>query len=57
MARTRNELIALIEEQISRRVLGDITTSGKLDAMVAALAERRENPYAVAKKLLAAYLR
>ncbi len=56
-ARTRNELIALIEEQISRRVLGDITASGKLDAMVAALAERRENPYAVAKKLLAAYLR
>jgi LAO/AO transport system kinase len=56
-ARTRNELVALIEEQISRRVLRDITASGRLDAMVAALAERREDPYAIAQKLLAAYLR
>ncbi len=56
-ARARNELIALIEEQISHRILKDIAASGQLDALAAALAERREDPYAIVKRLLAAYLR
>ncbi|HWQ61378.1 MAG TPA: methylmalonyl Co-A mutase-associated GTPase MeaB, partial [Negativicutes bacterium] len=56
-ARTRNELLALIEERINRYVLRQISSSGQLDAMVDALEKRREDPYAIVTKLLAAFLR
>lgn len=56
-ARTRNELLALIEERIDRYVLRQISSSGQLDAIVDALEKRREDPYAIVTKLLAAFLR
>jgi len=56
-ARTRNELLALIEERISRHVLKQISASGRLDAMVDALEKRLEDPYAIVAKLVTEFLR
>lgn len=56
-ARTRSELIALIEEHINRHVLKQISSSGQLDEMVASLEKRQEDPYAIVTRLLAAFLR
>lgn len=56
-ARTRNELLALIDERINRYVLKQVSASGQLDAMVDALEKRREDPYAIVAKLLTAFLR
>jgi LAO/AO transport system kinase len=56
-ARTRSELIALIEEHINRYVLRQITSSGQLDEMVASLEKRQEDPYAIVTRLLASFLR
>lgn len=56
-ARARNELLALIEERISRHVLKQISASGQLDAMVDALEKRREDPYAIVAKLVTEFLR
>lgn len=55
--RTRNELLALIEEHISRYVVRKVSAAGQLDGMVAALAKREKDPYAIVNELLAAFLR
>jgi len=55
--RTRNELLALLEELISRRVLAKITASGELDSLVTSIEQRLQDPYTVAFKLLSNYLR
>lgn len=55
--RTRNELIALIEEHINRYVVKQISSSGQLEAMVASLENRQEDPYAIVTRLLAAFLK
>lgn len=55
--RTRNELLALLEEQISRRVLAKITVSGELDSLVTSIEQRIQDPYTIAFRLLSNYLR
>ncbi len=57
MQRTRNELIALIEEHINRYVVKQISSSGQLETMVASLENRQEDPYAIVARLLAAFLK
>jgi LAO/AO transport system kinase len=55
--RTRNELLALLKEQISRRVLVKITASGELDSLVTSIEQRLQDPYTIVFKLLNNYLR
>ena len=54
--RTRNELLVLLNEQISRRVLAKITESGELDLLVTSIEQRLQDPYTIANKLLSNYL-
>lgn len=54
--RTRNELLVLLKEQISRRVLSKITESGELDSLVTSIEQRLKDPYTIANKLLSNYL-
>jgi LAO/AO transport system kinase len=54
--RTRNELLVLLKEQISRRVLAKITQSGELDSLVTSIEQRLQDPYTIANKLLSNYL-
>jgi len=54
--RTRDELLALLEEQISRRVTEKMRASGELDFLVASIEQRRQDPYSVVAALLDAYL-
>jgi len=54
--RTRDELLALLEEQISRRVTAKMKASGELDFLVASIEQRRQDPYSVVAALLDAYL-
>jgi len=54
--RTRNELLVLLKEQISRRVLAKITESGELDSLVTSIEQRLQDPYTIANKLLSNYL-
>ncbi|MDT8902292.1 methylmalonyl Co-A mutase-associated GTPase MeaB [Anaeroselena agilis] len=56
-ARTRSELIALLEEYIHRRVLGRVTESGQLDQLVAKIEKRDRDPYSVVSELLNAFLK
>ncbi|WPC43209.1 methylmalonyl Co-A mutase-associated GTPase MeaB [Clostridium sp. JS66] len=55
--RTRNELLSLLNEQISRRMLAKITVSGELDSLVTSIEQRMHDPYTVVSKLLDNYLR
>jgi LAO/AO transport system kinase len=55
--RTKNELLALLEEQIGRHVLSKITSTGKLDAMVLSIEQREKDPYTLVSELLASFLR
>jgi LAO/AO transport system kinase len=55
--RTRNELVALIEELIRRQVFAKITASGQLDLSVKLIEKREKDPYTIVSELLAAYLR
>lgn len=55
--RTRNELIALLEENIHRRILGKITASGQLDQFVTMIENRDRDPYSVVSGLIADFLR
>lgn len=54
--RTRDELLALIQEQISRRVTAKMKASGELDFLVASIELRKQDPYSVVAALLDAYL-
>ncbi|MDR7867216.1 MAG: methylmalonyl Co-A mutase-associated GTPase MeaB [Sporomusaceae bacterium] len=55
--RTRNEFIALLEENIHRRILGKITASGQLDQFVAEIETRNSDPYSVVSRLISEFLR
>ena len=55
--RTRNELISLLDEQIGRYILKNITTGGKFDTLVTAVEKREQDPYTVVADLLRQMLR
>ncbi|HWR42518.1 methylmalonyl Co-A mutase-associated GTPase MeaB [Sporomusa sp.] len=55
--RTRNELLALLDEQIGRYVLRNVTTGGNFDSLVAAVEKREKDPYTVVTDILRQTLR
>ncbi|CQR72501.1 putative GTPase [Sporomusa ovata DSM 2662] len=55
--RTRNELLALLDEKIGRYVLKNVTASGNFDSVVAAVERRERDPYSVVAELLRQVLR
>lgn len=55
--RTKNELLALLDEQIGRYVLKHITTGTSFDALVASVEKREKDPYTVVNDLLRQVLR
>jgi LAO/AO transport system kinase len=55
--RTQNELMALLDEQIGRYILKNITSSGEFTAVVAAVERRERDPYSVVANLLRQVLR
>lgn len=55
--RTRDELLSLLNEQISRHMIEKITVSGELDSLVTSIEQRMHDPYTVVSKLLSNYLR
>ena len=55
--RTRNELLALLDEQIGRYILRQITTGGSFDKLVASVEKREQDPYTVVAELLRQMLR
>jgi len=54
--RTRDELLALLEAQISRRVAAKMKASGELDFLVVGIEQRKRDPYSVVVDLLDRYL-
>ena len=55
--RTKNELLALLDEQIGRYVLKHITTGGNFDSLVVSVERREQDPYTVVAGLLRQVLR
>lgn len=55
--RTRNEIIAMINEQIGRRVAEVVVASGEFDSQVDAVNQRQNDPYTVVNKVLADVLK
>ncbi|WP_425060011.1 GTPase ArgK [Sporomusa carbonis] len=55
--RTKNELLALLDEQIGRYVLKHITTGGNFDSLVLSIERREQDPYTVVAGLLRQVLR
>ncbi|TWH48193.1 methylmalonyl Co-A mutase-associated GTPase MeaB [Sporomusa sp. KB1] len=55
--RTRNELLALLDEKIGRYILKHVTDSGDFDSVVAAVERRESDPYSVVADLLRQVLR
>ncbi|QDR80100.1 methylmalonyl Co-A mutase-associated GTPase MeaB [Sporomusa termitida] len=55
--RTKNELLALLDEQIGRHVLRQITTGGNFDKLVTSVEKREQDPYTVVAELLRQMLR
>lgn len=55
--RTRNELLALIEEHIGRYVLQQLNSWGQLDTLVSRIEKREKDPYTTVSELLHTYLR
>ncbi|SDE73800.1 methylmalonyl Co-A mutase-associated GTPase MeaB [Sporomusa acidovorans] len=55
--RTQNELLALLDEQIGRYILKNITADGQFDALVTAVERREKDPYTVVADLLQQVLR
>ena len=56
-ARTQNELLALLDEQIGRYILKHIVGSGEFEAVIAAVEKREKDPYSVVAALLRQVLR
>jgi len=50
--RTKNELLAMLEEQLGRYVLRTISGSGQFDQMVVAVQQRQKDPYSVVDMIL-----
>lgn len=55
--RTRNEIIAMINEQIGRRVAEAVVASDEFDSQVDAVNQRQNDPYTVVNKVLADVLK
>lgn len=55
--RTKNELLALLDEQIGRYVLNNITSNGDFNSVVTAVERRERDPYSVVSDLLRQVLR
>lgn len=55
--RARNELLAMLNEQIGRYVLSNIKSSGKFDQMIASVEKRENDPYSVVSDILKGLLR
>lgn len=55
--RTRNEIIAMINEQIGRRVAEVVVASDEFDSQVDAVNQRQNDPYTVVNKVLADVLK
>lgn len=54
--RTKNELLAMLNEQMGRIILKRISESGEFDQMVASIEQRTSDPYTVVDKILASIL-
>lgn len=55
--RTRNELLAMLDEYIGRHVRKRLSVDGKLDQLVTSVESRKENPYAVVNSIMESILR
>lgn len=55
--RTRNEILATLDEHIGRYVLNKLNASGEFDSMVARVQKREKDPYTLVSDVLAAMLR
>jgi LAO/AO transport system kinase len=50
--RTRSELLALLHEHVSRRILTKLDDEGQFDALVASVEQRERDPYSVVGQVL-----
>lgn len=50
--RTRNEMLALLQESVSRQILNKTNADGQFDALVKAVENREKDPYEVVEKIL-----
>lgn len=55
--RTRNEILATLDEHIGRYVLNKLSASGEFDSMVASVQKREKDPYTLVSDVLATMLR
>lgn len=55
--RTKNELLAMLNEQIGRYVLKHVQASGEFDQMVTDIEQRKNDPYTAVSSILSAVLR
>ncbi|GBG56478.1 GTPase ArgK [Sporomusaceae bacterium FL31] len=55
--RTRNELLAMIEEQLGRYVLRNINSSGQFEQLITAVQQRQKDPYSVVNEILKGILK
>jgi len=55
--RTKSELLAMLDEQIGRRVRKSLSDEGKIDELVASVESREKTPYAVVSDIIASVLR
>lgn len=55
--RTKNELVAMLNEQIGRYVMKKVHASGEFDQLVTSIEQRKNDPYTVVKQLLSSMLR
>lgn len=50
--RTRNEMLALLQEAVSRQILNRTNADGQFDALVKTVEHREKDPYEVVEKIL-----
>ncbi|MEG6584007.1 methylmalonyl Co-A mutase-associated GTPase MeaB [Dendrosporobacter sp. 1207_IL3150] len=50
--RTKNELLAMIEEQLGRYILRNINESGQFEQLVTSVQQRQRDPYSVVNEIL-----
>ncbi|MGI6092103.1 MAG: methylmalonyl Co-A mutase-associated GTPase MeaB [Veillonellaceae bacterium] len=55
--RTKNELLAMLNEQLGRYVLKHVQASGEFDQMVTDIEQRKNDPYTAVSGILSAVLR
>lgn len=55
--RTKNELVAMLNEQIGRHVMKRVRESGEFDTLVTSIEQRKNDPYTVVNHLLSSMLR